>query len=483
MVLRLKTEKGAKRIRQLAHLEISLDLLTVTVFIHSFGGFESPLPLLTVFHMVAAVSVLRLRGAFFQAGVGITLLALLGAAEYHGVVPHHPLLVDPSLELFRRPDYLYPFAFCLAILLPITVYLSNRLLAKVQRSREVLRAQMLELRSFYQTVRLVGYGFEILPTFEPVMERYRTDFPVKGYGLFLINPDGNPTLECSFGEFPEPDSAFGNAEPVFVSERSPDRGSEAFLTLSVGARNIGYLTVSKPPGEPFRAIERSLLKTIAANSALSVVNAEAVQRLEREAITDGLTGLYNYRHFYQEAERELSRAERTGMTLALCLIDIDRFKSYNDCFGHLVGDQILRELSEILSSAIRGHDLVARYGGEEFTVMLPATELTMAARIADRLRRKVDKHRFSYGLPAEARHVTVSVGVACFDPLSQPVGAPGSRSEAVRRLVEAADMAQYEAKREGGNCTVVSSDHDEDTPEDVEAVFTKYDQDGVDLKH
>jgi diguanylate cyclase (GGDEF)-like protein len=169
---------------------------------------------------------------------------------------------------------------------------------------------------------------------------------------------------------------------------------------------------------------------------------EAVTReLHELSIKDGLTGLYNYRHFYVNLGKEIERAERYGTYLSLLILDVDDFKHYNDTCGHMNGDEVLRGIAEIIGRNLRAADIACRYGGEEFTVILPEADSVGAASTAERTRREIEEHVFPNERSQPLGNVTVSIGVATF-----PVDAvdPGS-------LVRIADAALYKAKDEGKN--------------------------------
>lgn len=169
--------------------------------------------------------------------------------------------------------------------------------------------------------------------------------------------------------------------------------------------------------------------TEAANRALSQANAE----LARLAMTDDLTGLWNRRHALQRGEEEIRRAQRTDEPVSVLLIDLDRFKSVNDTWGHAAGDDVLRDTAEVLRSSVREVDLLARWGGEEFLVIAPTTGAEQATILAERVRKAVE-----VGSP---RHnVTVSIGAA--------TGAPG---QPLVELLRRADTALYDAKAAGRN--------------------------------
>jgi diguanylate cyclase (GGDEF)-like protein len=169
--------------------------------------------------------------------------------------------------------------------------------------------------------------------------------------------------------------------------------------------------------------------------------ATANARLAQLAVTDGLTGLYNHRHFHERLALEVERSGRNGLPLALFMIDVDHFKRYNDDHGHPAGDEVLRQVARLLSDGRRVNDFCARYGGEEFAVVLVDTPKLTAFQVADKLRQRITEHEFDGG-----GRLTVSVGVAAF---------PDDASDA-EALVRGADAALYRAKAAGRDRVVLA---------------------------
>jgi two-component system cell cycle response regulator len=159
------------------------------------------------------------------------------------------------------------------------------------------------------------------------------------------------------------------------------------------------------------------------------------QKLQSLAVTDGLTGLHNHRAFQDYLEEQFRTAMRNKQPLALILMDVDHFKQYNDTYGHQAGDEVLRQVAQILQANVREGDFVARYGGEEFVIVLPRTDLESAVAVAERLRRAVESAEW------HLRPITGSFGVACIRP----------DMETRQELIEAADQALYQAKKNGRN--------------------------------
>jgi len=199
-------------------------------------------------------------------------------------------------------------------------------------------------------------------------------------------------------------------------------------------RPIGLLVVESATPVVDRD-QRDFLLTLANQSGLAIENANLYARTLQLSITDGLTGLFNYRHFCERLEMEISRSRRYNVPLGLLLIDIDRFKTFNDRFGHLLGDEVLKAVALVIRSNTRDVDAVARYGGEEFCVILQEIGGEEIGAYAERVRAAVATMRVEIpgGTP---QGVTVSVGAA----VSQ--GGDPDAHEFIRR----ADAALYRAK-------------------------------------
>lgn len=188
----------------------------------------------------------------------------------------------------------------------------------------------------------------------------------------------------------------------------------------------------------FDAEDLATLHSFAGQATVAVDNVLLHEEAQRLSVTDGLTGLFNYRHFTMTMAKEVDRAGRFGRPLALVLLDLDLFKLVNDTYGHQRGDSVLVELAQRLRGVVRDVDTVARYGGEEFVVLLPETDETGAAQAAERLCEAVRRTPFG-ALTDEPLEITASVGAAVFRASSGTAGG----------LLRRADEALYAAKRAG----------------------------------
>lgn len=187
-------------------------------------------------------------------------------------------------------------------------------------------------------------------------------------------------------------------------------------------------------------LERLIDKVRRAESELKVSN----KKLEELSILDDLTKLSNRRHLNRMLGEEMKRSNRFKRPMAFIMMDIDRFKEYNDTFGHVPGDTILKELAQLLLSNVREIDFVSRYGGDEFCILLPETDADDGIQQAERIRDLVDAYPFEGQESVPGENLTVSVGVAVYPE--------DARSKV--KIIEYADRALYAAKKSGGNCVV-----------------------------
>lgn len=223
--------------------------------------------------------------------------------------------------------------------------------------------------------------------------------------------------------------------PVIFVTGIPDTETEE-KALSMGA--VDYIT--KPFAPPVaRARVRIQLQLRKLTKQLKAANIELTQM----AMTDPLTGAFNRRHYMHMATVELQRVVRYQRPASMIILDIDRFKSINDRFGHDVGDRVLVRTAEACSGLLRSNDVFGRIGGEEFTALLPETDVAEASQIAERLREVLST--LTVSTPAGALTFTVSIGVTEFRKADQ------TSEEVLKR----ADLAMYQAKHNGRNQVVV----------------------------
>nr|MBA2530019.1 sensor domain-containing diguanylate cyclase [Euzebyales bacterium] len=217
-------------------------------------------------------------------------------------------------------------------------------------------------------------------------------------------------------------------------------------------RVIGVLTLLRDdPDSPFSQSDLDTLRSFAAQASVAIENVMLHTEAQRLSVTDALTGLWNFRYFQLQADRELESAARFQRPLSLVIVDLDHFKDVNDRYGHQVGDEVLIEIARRIQAATRVPDVVARYGGEEFAVLLPGTDFEGAITTAERIRESVGEEPVAVttvGLAPLA--VTCSAGVA-----THP-----QHGATVAGLLRSADSAMYGAKTRGRNRVVGAGESD-----------------------
>jgi len=272
-------------------------------------------------------------------------------------------------------------------------------------------------------------------------------------------------IRLDLEKYPEIRNALSSRKPVIIKDAQKDPlmkevkdviaplGIRSILVIPIFFREeiIGTMLLrTSRANHAFTKREIQLCVALAKASSHALYNAFLFQKLYREkakleklAITDYLTGIYNIRYFYSRLEEEFSRAERYQMPLSCIMLDIDHFKKINDSYGHRIGDFILREFAQIVKRYTRKSDLLARYGGEEFILLLPQTSLKGALIEARRLQKVVREIRFRQ--LREGQGITVSFGISCF---------PDKGVKKSDDLINFADNALYKAKEKGRDLIV-----------------------------
>jgi len=282
------------------------------------------------------------------------------------------------------------------------------------------------------------------PTNIPVLaEALHTDYRVK------VAPSGKAAFEVIARQ--------GPPDLILLDVMMPEMdGYEVCRRLKTQAQTrdipVIFVTAKSDAMDEERGLRLGAVDYITKPFHLPIVNARVRNHirlklksdlLETLALVDGLTDIANRRRFDQALEIEWKRAQRTGDSVALIMLDIDHFKAYNDHHGHGAGDACLKRVATTLADSVeRAADLVARYGGEEFVVLLPDTDATGARQIAERLRQAIEALAMPHGHSPVAEVVTLSLGLASAIPSAESPPA---------NLLEQADQRLYQAKSEGRN--------------------------------
>jgi len=217
------------------------------------------------------------------------------------------------------------------------------------------------------------------------------------------------------------------------------------VPLVTKTKNFGLVLVEHKYFNAFDDDNLRLLNIIGQQVSIALENAELYERMHELATVDNLTGVYNRLYFQERLQKEFEIAQKEGYNLSLAIFDIDHFKRFNDTFGHLFGDKVLKDISELLKNSLRSGDIIARFGGEEFVLLFPRTGLKEAYDKVEALREKIAKTVIKDELVTAS--VTVSFGLSTYPEISS------TQAE----LLKMADNALYEAKESGRNCVKIAN--------------------------
>lgn len=282
---------------------------------------------------------------------------------------------------------------------------------------------------------------------EKLFLRYSNGLPVQGAVSIGIG-EGLPGRIVEIGEHAHIHdlSLFYETFNDFIHAPGEEKRDGAYIGIALKSHSttIGVIGIDCPAKYGLTVEDMDFLALTSHQISAGIEKSHLFTQTEELAQLDGLTGLYNHRVFKERLEREVNRRSRTGKPLSLIMLDIDHFKQFNDNYGHQEGDAILKELAVVIKGQCRHTtmDMCFRYGGEEFAVLLSELEFTVALKVAERIRRVVERHSFSIKNRFPGTSLTVSLGVAGMS------GGDDLRSE---ELLKKADDALYRSKKGGRN--------------------------------
>lgn len=295
----------------------------------------------------------------------------------------------------------------------------------VENTAKVLEAERCSLMLLDKSNNSLAMKANVGLDEEVALKKIMLGDPVAG----IVAQNGKPVLVKDI----ETDEHFARSKRPFYKTKS-------FISspITLNDQIIGLINVadkqSLSDGNVFTELDLKILTMIGRQTAVALENSRLYRELNYLTITDPLTGIKNFRFLTVALDQEILRSKRYGRPLSLCMIDVDNFKSYNDDYGHIEGDHLLKTIAKVLTENVRQMDIVCRYAGDEFVIILPETDKERAQKVAEKLTSKIRSMDFK-------RKVTISLGLASFHNNFERL-----------EFIKKADIALYEAKKNGKNC-------------------------------
>jgi diguanylate cyclase (GGDEF)-like protein len=348
-----------------------------------------------------------------------------------------------------------------------------KLFISLEKETEALKERLFELYSLYALSKNFNLSLELNDLFSKTIDQLKESLRIEHFCIMLMDEETNELKmrkedESTCKEAKDVAFKIGEGisgivaetgEAILIQDVSKDErflyykgkipsiGSFLSLPLKLSdGKTIGVLNIHKRETNAFKEKDKMLFTAIAENVANTIERARLYEKAQRDSIIDGLTTLYTRKYFIESSYKEYSKAERHRELFSIIMSDIDNFKYFNDRYGHLFGDEILKKLASILKSNMRQSDIVARYGGEEFIILLPKTDKDGATLIAEKLRTIIQK-TLTLKIPNEnIERITITSGVATY-PLD---------GKTVNEIIAVADRFLYFGK-EGGRNKVINT--------------------------
>ena len=413
------------------------DLVSAALLIWALTGYQDPLyPWMIALALIHGSGFSQTETSVFAGLVSITYLLA------HSVVQG---ALSPDVVAVTTAKALAIFATALIVATIERTQLERE--TRLRRSQreyhdlnDHLRRRLTELQAISEITELIHSTLDFEQVGQMVLEILSKVIDLPGSALFIIDKERDETVfNASFGLAP----GLAKHTPSSYGPDAQIHGEEMFACTTLMDRS-GLMVIFCASGERLERLgseDRLVLTSVANELAVAVENSELYKLTRRLAITDELTGLYNYRYLLERAEEEIGRAKRFGRSVSLLMIDADEFKVYNDTNGHPAGDVALAELAAAMRGAVRDIDIVCRYGGEEFAILLPETDGEGAFVVAEKVREAVANHAFKNGEGERTEQLTVSIGLSTY---------PGTADDR-EALLRRADDALYVVKRSGRN--------------------------------
>jgi diguanylate cyclase (GGDEF)-like protein len=323
-------------------------------------------------------------------------------------------------------------------------------LDRIQQEERYLENKLTNLATFYALTKEMSCNVRFHELFNSLQSFLGDNLAFRRFVVMIFAHEGHKRsvtrvyeITGKEGRDREPekiDEGLARAAEGVATSKKPVLSKEIVAIPLVARRKVIGVMLAEETEED----DYSGYVILASQVALQIERISLFENIERLSVHDGLTGVFLRRHFLERFVVEVARAKQCGLRLAVAMVDLDFFKKCNDRHGHLVGDVVLRAIAEILTQCTREIDLVARFGGEEFCMLLPGADKEGAYLVAERIRKTVETQTIkAYD---ESIRMTVSIGISAY-----PDDAANTRD-----LIEHADRALYQAKREGRNRVCVA---------------------------
>lgn len=341
---------------------------------------------------------------------------------------------------------------------------------EIEKANKILNQRLAEVDYLYSITSTLSATLDIEEILKFVKKIFTQTFKMDRFSLMLFeensslwsikNHHGLPLVWTKSNIFTQPNNIFlqtmKQKRYIYVKNTSEknknlifhpglEKQPGSFLCIPILNENdtvLGVLNLFRKEIDAFASYEIELFNKITAQITLALDKTLLYEHTKELSTTDELTGIFNRRYFNQRYEREIQRSKRYNHHLAVVMLDIDHFKIYNDLNGHIMGDEVLKKVAEILDKNIRKADILARYGGEEFVILLPEISKNQAQKVAEKLRKKIEKAEFENEEAQPSGQITISLGLAVYP----------EDSKNAQKLIEYADNALYLAKSFGRNC-------------------------------
>jgi diguanylate cyclase (GGDEF)-like protein len=349
---------------------------------------------------------------------------------------------------------------------------------EIVRLTDQLELRRRSIGQFYEFLRGISSTLDSQKVYQSLLEKFSEMMKARRSSLMILNQESNELgLEAVLGGDPGDgspvrlklgDSVAGavlaSGMPLVVRDADTDSRipqhrpgrykTKSFISypITLGMRKVGVINLTdRVDGLPYENDDLMMLEMMAPHLALIIDRTEWARKAEtfqQMSLTDPLTGLPNRRYLQDRLFEEVERSKRYNTPLSFMIIDVDRFKSYNDNYGHTNADRVLVRTAQTLRGSVRAIDMSARFAGDEFCIVLPETELGDAARIAERLRKSICETEYTTEQGDLMGQVTISTGISSFS----------SSRQSPLSIMETADRALYQAKTRGRNCVAIYED-------------------------